>query len=59
MKFVIFRCKNGFLLNITTGKNTKSYIFKPNERMTMLAMIDNMLGEEPEESVISDQKKQH
>jgi hypothetical protein len=48
-KFVIYVVQNGFLLNITTGKVAKSYVFSPTERMKMLAHIDMMLGDEPEE----------
>ena len=56
VKFSIYKCKNGFLLNVTRGQKTDSLIYKPEERMTMLARIDDILGEEPEGSVGMDDK---
>ena len=50
MKFTIFKCENGFLLNIYTGKVSKSRIYLETERMTMFADIDRLLGEEPKNS---------
>ena len=50
MKFVIFKVKNGYLLNIYRGKITESYIYTIYERMTMFAHIDKILGEEPDDS---------
>jgi len=49
MKFVLWTVQNGFLLNVTRGQNAKSYVFKLDERMKMLAYIDKLLGEDPYE----------
>jgi hypothetical protein len=51
MKFTIYRCKNGYLLNITTGKNAESHVYTDKERMTMFAKIDALLGPEPDDAV--------
>lgn len=52
MNFRIFVVENGFLLNITYSRNkVKSYIYTKKERMTMFAKINQVLGEEPEDSV--------
>ena len=48
MKFVIHEVKNGFLLNITYSKTkVESFIFKPEERLRMLAKIDYLMGDYP------------
>lgn len=47
MKFIIFKVKNGYLMNVTRNKKITSYVFVPKERLTMLAMIDSFLGEDP------------
>jgi hypothetical protein len=51
LKFTIWKIQNGFLLNVTQRKVTKSYIYTFKERMVMLAHIDKVLGEEPEDAV--------
>lgn len=51
MKFTIYKVENGYLLNVHSSGATKSYIFKDTERMTMLAKIDDLMGQEPENSV--------
>lgn len=50
MKFSIYQVKNGFLLNVRRGDKTTSYVFKSEERITMLTMIDKMLGPDPGEN---------
>lgn len=52
MKFTIYHVKNGFLLNVTySGGKVDSYVFLESERMTMFALIDKKLGDEPPEVV--------
>lgn len=51
-KFIIYKVNNGYLLNVysANNKNAISYVFTDKERMTILAMVDKLLGEEPEGS---------
>jgi hypothetical protein len=52
MKFSIYKVQNGYLLNITYSRTKiESWIFNEKERMTMLAKIDQALGDEPKGSV--------
>ena len=52
MKFTIYRVQNGYLLNITYSQaKVESFIYNNQERMTMFAKIDHILGEEPDNSV--------
>ena len=51
MKFVIYKVQNGYLLNVISGKYSKSYVYNLKERMTMFAFIDKLCGEEPPGSV--------
>lgn len=47
VKATVFRCERGYLMNLKRGTGaTKSYSFNEQERMTMLAMLDDALGEE-------------
>lgn len=50
-QFTIYEVKNGFLLVIKTGQKSQWYIYTPQERMTMFAKIDKILGEEPSDSI--------
>lgn len=52
MKFVIYQCKNGYLLNVIYSKgSSESFIYTEQERMTMFSKIDKILGKEPEDAV--------
>lgn len=51
MKFTIYRCRNGYLLNVTTGKKADSFVYDEKGRMTMFAKIDQLLGAEPDDAV--------
>lgn len=51
IRFQIYKVKNGYLLNITRGQVRESFVYTERERMTMLAKIDQLCGEEPPDSV--------
>lgn len=50
MKFTIYKVENGYLLNVTIGKKVKSYVYTDKQRMTVFAVIDKLMGAEPEGS---------
>jgi len=61
MKFTIFTLEEGrFLLNVQySTKKIKCYGFTEHERMKMLALIDKILGEEPEEALATEAEQKN
>ena len=46
VKATVYRCTRGFLMNLKRGAGeTKSYSFSDGEKYTLLALLDQALGE--------------
>lgn len=50
-QYKVYECHGGYLLVVTRAKRNDWYVYTLTQRMTMLAFIDQLMGEEvlPEE----------
>jgi len=51
MIFKIYETQNGWYLSIQQDKIVKAYVYKKEERITMLAKIDKIMGPDPGEEL--------